>query len=61
MLKRAVNTYLDVRRAAGFQLQSAEYYLRDFTRFAMARGETSCSGPNRDCLGDSRHVRSPAA
>lgn len=40
MLKRDVNTYLDVRRAAGFQLQSVEYYLRDFTRFALARGET---------------------
>ena len=40
MLKRDVNTYLNVRRAAGFELQSAEYYLRDFTRFAMARGDT---------------------
>lgn len=40
MLNRAVNTYLAVRRATGFQLQSAEYYLRDFTRFALVRGDT---------------------
>ena len=40
MLNRAVNTYVAVRRAAGFQLQSAEYYLRDFTCFATARGDT---------------------
>jgi integrase/recombinase XerD len=40
MLKRAVNTYIDVRRAAGLQLRTTEDYLRDFTRFAMARGDT---------------------
>jgi hypothetical protein len=40
MLKRAVNTYLAVRRAASFELKTAEYYLRDFTRFAVARGDT---------------------
>ena len=40
MLQRAVNTYLAVRRAASFELKTAEYYLRDFTRFAVARGDT---------------------
>jgi integrase/recombinase XerD len=40
MLQRAVNTYVAVRRAAGFELKTTEYYLRDFTRFAVARGDT---------------------
>ncbi len=40
MLQRAVNTYLAVRRAASFELKTVEYYLRDFTRFAVARGDT---------------------
>src|SRR4030095_2053788 len=40
MLQRAVHTYLAVRRAASFELKTVEYYLRDFTRFAVARGDT---------------------
>ena len=43
MLKRDVNTYLDVRRAAGFQLQSVEYYLRDFTRSLLLDSGVLCS------------------
>ena len=39
MLTIAIETYLAVRRAAGFKLEAAERYLRDFARFASARGE----------------------
>jgi site-specific recombinase XerD len=39
MLMSAVDRYLAIRRAAGFQLRSAEYYLRDFAHFASARGD----------------------
>ncbi len=39
MLMSAVDRYLAVRRAAGFQLKSIEHYLRGFARFAMARGD----------------------
>jgi integrase/recombinase XerD len=40
MLMSAVDRYLHIRRAAGFQLRSAEYYLRDFVRFANSRGDS---------------------
>jgi integrase/recombinase XerD len=40
MVMAAVDTYLAVRRAAGFQLKPIELYLRSFARFAAARGET---------------------
>jgi integrase len=40
MLMAAVDTYLAVRRAAGFQLKPIEVYLRSFARFGAARGET---------------------
>ena len=40
MLITAVETYLAVRRAAGFQLKPAESYLRSFARFATACGQT---------------------
>lgn len=40
MLVQAVDDYLAVRRAAGFKLKTAERYLRYFTHFADARGET---------------------
>jgi integrase/recombinase XerD len=40
MLMQAVDTYLAVRRAAGFALVPIEGYLRHFARFAAARGET---------------------
>ncbi len=40
MLMSAVDRYLAVRHAAGFQLKSIEYYLRDFARFATVRGDT---------------------
>ena len=40
MLIAAVETYLAVRRAAGFQLKPAESYLRSFARFATACGQT---------------------
>lgn len=40
MLNAAVDSYLADRRAAGFQLDDQEGILRDFTRFAHARGDT---------------------
>lgn len=40
MLMPAVERYLAVRRATGFQLKPIEYYLRDFAWFASTRGET---------------------
>jgi integrase len=40
MLIAAVETYLAVRRAAGFQLKPAESYLHSFAHFAAARGQT---------------------
>lgn len=40
MLMAAVEMYLTVRRAAGFQLKPVEFYLRSFARFAMERGQT---------------------
>jgi len=39
MLSAAVASYLADRRAAGFQLNDQEGILRDFTRFASARGD----------------------
>ena len=39
MLNAAVDAYLGARRAAGFQLRDQEGILRDFTRFATAKGE----------------------
>ena len=36
----AVETYLAVRRAAGFALSNTEYLLHSFARFAAARQET---------------------
>jgi len=39
MLMRAVDFYLAVRRAAGYELTVTEYLLRDFARFAAERGE----------------------
>ena len=40
MLIQAVDTYLAVRRAAGFKLMTTERYLRYFADFARARGDT---------------------
>jgi integrase len=37
---QAVDTYLAMRRAVGFALDHTEGYLRNFARFAMARGDT---------------------
>jgi integrase len=37
---QAVDTYLAIRRAMGFALDHTEGYLRNFARFALARGDT---------------------
>lgn len=36
----AVENYLALRHAAGFELENAEYLLHSFVRFAVGRGET---------------------
>jgi integrase/recombinase XerD len=40
----AMERYLALRRAAGFQLSNAEYLLRSFARFAAAQNETYIRG-----------------
>jgi integrase len=40
MLARAIDSYLDIRRAAGFALTVDTGLLRNFARFATARSET---------------------
>jgi integrase/recombinase XerD len=40
MLSRAIDSYLEVRRATGFELQVDAGLLRNFARFATARSET---------------------
>lgn len=40
MLKNAVDTYLGVRRAAGFKLKDDAFYLHHFVRFATVCGDT---------------------
>ena len=40
MLMKEVDSYLAIRRAAGFELGVPEYLLRSFARFASSRGET---------------------
>ena len=38
---QAIETYLTMRRAVGFELLNADYLLRSFARFAAARRETN--------------------
>jgi len=45
MLMKAVDSYLAVRRAAGFELKKQEYLLRSFTRFASVRGDEYITTP----------------
>ena len=40
MLMDAVDSYLAVRRAVGFELEVPEYLLRSFARSADERGDT---------------------
>ena len=61
MLMPAVDTYLAVRRAAGFALVPIEGYLRHFARFATARGDTHVVSDHRDRLGDPGPLGSPTA
>ncbi len=39
MLMKLLDSYLAIRRAAGFKLKAQEYILRSFARFASERGE----------------------
>jgi integrase len=43
VLTQAINSYLAIRRAAGFQLRVVEVLLRRFAEFAAAHGETHVS------------------
>ena len=45
MLNAAVDSYLAHRRAAGYQLKDHEGILRDFTRFACAKGDAFVRSP----------------
>ena len=40
MLMPAVDTYMAVRRAAGYKLRDVERYLREFAHFATTRGDS---------------------
>lgn len=40
MIMKAVESYLAVRRAAGFELEVPEYLLRSFAHYASERGQT---------------------
>ncbi len=40
MLMPAIERYLELRRALGYKLETTEFLLRNFARFAGARGET---------------------
>jgi len=40
MLMQAIDSYLQLRRAGGFQLRYTEVLLREFASFAAERGET---------------------
>jgi integrase/recombinase XerD len=40
MLMPAIDAYLAIRRTAGFRLRVTEALLRNYARFAIARGET---------------------
>jgi len=40
MLMATVESYLNVRRAAGFELRSPSYLLRDYAKFASKAGDT---------------------
>ena len=40
MLMQAVESYLAIRQAAGFQLRKQSYLLRSFARFVEARKES---------------------
>ena len=40
MVMTAVESYVAVRRAAGFQLKTTEVYLRGFAHFAAKQGDT---------------------
>ena len=44
MLMAAIDAYLAIRRAAGYQLRITEGLLRHFARFATARGDPHFTG-----------------
>ncbi len=57
MLKRALDSYLDVRRAVGFELKIDERLLRSFVRFAADRKDSHVKQQTRNLSTSVRHVR----
>jgi integrase/recombinase XerD len=43
MLIKAIDSYLSIRRAAGFELEVPAYLLRSFAKYAVQQGETHVS------------------
>ena len=58
MLKREIERYIAMRRAAGFALRFTADILRDFGRFAIARGDCFVRGAT--LIAWARRGRSPA-
>jgi len=44
MLSDCINTYLSLRRSAGFKLKTVEGYLQSYVNFATSRGDTHVIG-----------------
>ncbi len=55
MLNDAVDTYLAVRRAAGFKLKDDSFYLHHFAHFATAQGDTHVA--TESAIGWARQAR----
>ncbi len=49
MLMKAIDSYLSIRRAAGFELKVPEYLLRSFARFATKQGQTHVHAQTAIC------------
>jgi integrase/recombinase XerD len=58
MLKDAVDTYLAVRRAAGFKLRDDALYLDSFARFATDRGDTHVTSQTAITWAEQAHSES---
>ncbi len=54
----AVESYLAVRRAAGFTLSNTEYLLRSFADFAADRRQTHISAQRQPSIGPAKRNRS---
>ena len=57
MLTRAVETYLAIRRAAGFALRCEGFHLKSFAAFSEARKQRYVSADDRHRVGGIGHDR----